>query len=245
DYDIEVYGLEAAKLRGLLDSRGKVDAVGEAFTVYKVRLRDSGNSLVVDVSLPRRESKTGRGHRGFVIEGDPHMSFEEAAGRRDFTIKAVMYDPLESEFIDPFGGRQDIERKIVRVVDPQTFIEDSLRVLRAMQFAARFEYAIAPATVDFCRSIDLSDLPAERIWAEVEKWLLKATRPSIGLDAARALGITEKLWPEIHALSDCPQDPNVHPEGDVFIHTGLVLDQARHLIDDLPRPKQLAVMLGA
>src|SRR5262249_21694967 len=119
------------------------------------------------------------------------------------------------------------------------------RVLRAMQFAARFEYMIAPATVEFCRSIDLSDLPAERIWAEVEKWLLKAQRPSIGLDHARALGITEKLWPEIHALTDCPQDPHAHPEGDVFTHTGLVLDEARRLISDLPRPKQVAVMLGA
>ena len=245
DYDIEIYGLEAAKLRALLDSLGKVDAVGEAFTVYKVRLRDSGKSLVVDVSLPRRESKTGSGHRGFVVEGDPGMSFEEAARRRDFTINAVMYDPLEGEFIDPFGGREDIARKIIQVVDPQTFIEDSLRVLRAMQFAARFEYAIAPATREFCRSIDLSDLPAERIWAEVEKWLLKAERPSIGLDRGRELGIIEKLWPEIHALIDCPQDQAAHPEGDVFIHTGLVLDQARRLIDDLPRPKKLAVMLGA
>ncbi len=245
DYDIEVYGLEAAKLRDLLDSQGRVDAVGEAFTVYKVRLHDSSKSFVVDVSLPRRESKIGRGHRGFVVEGDPQMSFEEAARRRDFTINAVMYDPLNHQFIDPYGGREDIARRIVRVVDPQTFIEDSLRVLRAMQFAARFEYGIDPATVAFCRSIDLSDLPAERIWMEVEKWLLKARRPSIGWHAARDLGIAEKLWPEIHALIGCPQDPRAHPEGDVFIHTGMVLDEARKLIDDLPRPKQLAVMLAA
>ena len=245
DYDVEVYRLEAASLRALLDSQGRVDAVGEAFTVYKVRLRDSGKSFVVDVSLPRRESKTGHGHRGFVVEGDPQMSFEEAARRRDFTINAVMYDPLSRQFVDPHGGRDDIARRVIRVVDPQTFIEDSLRVLRAMQFAARFEYAIAPATVAFCRSIDLSDLPAERIWMEVEKWLLKARRPSIGWQATRDLGISEKLWPEIHALIGCPQDPRAHPEGDVFIHTGIVLDEARKLIDDLPRPKQVAVMLAA
>jgi len=118
-------------------------------------------------------------------------------------------------------------------------------VLRAMQFAARFEFTIDPATVALCRSIDLSDLPAERVWAEVEKRLLQSRRPSIGLHAARELGITEKLWPEIHALIGCPQDPSVHPEGDVFTHTGMVLDEARKLIDDLPRPKQVAVMLGA
>ncbi len=247
DYDIEVYGLEAPVLRSLIEAHGKVDAVGEAFTVYKVRLRDRERqrSFVVDVSLPRRESKTGLGHRGFVIEGDPWMSFEEAARRRDFTINAMMYDPLKDEILDPYGGRGDISRGIIRVVDPNTFVEDSLRVLRAMQFSARFEYSIDPATIELCRAIDLSDLPAERIWAEVEKWLLQSRRPSIGLWAARELGINEKLWPEIQALIDCPQDPVAHPEGDVFIHTGMVLDEARKLIDDLSRPKQIAVMLAA
>jgi len=249
DYDVEVYGVEAAALRALLDRQGKVDAVGEAFTVYKVRLREAGKSFVVDVSLPRRESKTGRGHRGFVVEGDPNMTFAEAARRRDFTINAMMYDPLahdgQGEYIDLYGGREDLKNGVLRVVDPQTFVEDSLRVLRAMQFAARFEFTIDPATVALCRSIDLNDLPAERIWAEVEKWLLQAQRPSIGLHAARELRITKKLWPEIDALSDCPQDPAVHPEGDVFMHTGMVLDEARKLTDDLPRPKQIAVMLGA
>ena len=244
DYDVEVYGVEAAALRALLGEQGKVDAVGEAFTVYKVRLRENRKSFVVDVSLPRRESKVGRGHRGFVVEGDPQMSFAEAARRRDFTINSMMYDPLLDEYIDVYGGREDLARKVIRVVDPATFVEDSLRVLRAMQFAARFDFTIDPATVELCRSIDLSDLPAERIWAEVEKWLL-AARPSVGLHAARELGITEKLWPELHALSGCPQDSAIHPEGDVFIHTGMVLDEARKLIDDLPRPKQLAVMLAA
>jgi len=245
DYDVEVYGVEAAALRALLGHQGKVDAVGEAFTVYKVRLRENRHTIVVDVSLPRRESKTGRGHRGFVVEGDPHMSFAEAARRRDFTINSMMYDPLADEYIDLYGGRDDLNRRIIRVVDPATFIEDSLRVLRAMQFASRFEFAIDPATVEFCRSIDLGDLPAERVWMEVEKWLLQSRRPSIGLRAASELGIAEKLWPEIAALSGCPQDPQVHPEGDVFIHTGMVLDEARKLIDDLPQPKRIAVMLAA
>jgi tRNA nucleotidyltransferase (CCA-adding enzyme) len=274
DYDLEVYGLEPANLRALLYAHGPVNAVGEAFTVYKVRLRKevgsrrSGvgslegrpasphssefripnsefSSFVVDVSLPRRESKIGRGHRAFEVTGDPRMTYDEAARRRDFTINAVMYDPLADEYVDPFGGRADIERRIVRAVDPATFVEDSLRVLRAVQFAARFEYAIDPATVELCRTIDLSDLPSERVWAEVEKWLLKSRRPSIGLWAAHELGVTQKLWPEIHALHGCPQDPEWHPEGDVFLHSGLVIDEARRLIDDLPYPKQVAVMLGA
>lgn len=259
DYDIEVYGLEPARLSALLAAQGPVNAVGEAFRVYKVRLKKTAASnqsgterersslpyLIVDVSLPRRESKTGRGHRGFVVTGDPFMPYEEAARRRDFTINAVMYDPLADEYVDPYGGRADIAHRIIRAVDATTFIEDSLRVLRAMQFAARFEYTIAPETVALCRTLDLSDLPSERIWAEVEKWLLKSERPSSGLWAAYELGITEKLWPEIHALYGCPQDPEWHPEGDVFLHTGLVIDEARRLIDDLPYPKQVAVMLGA
>lgn len=242
DYDLEVYHLEPARLRALIAEHGLVNAVGEAFTVYKVRLNAH---LTVDVSLPRRESKTGRGHRAFVVTGDPQMSFEEAARRRDFTINAIMYDPLAEEFIDPFDGRADIERRMIRVVDPQTFIEDSLRVLRAMQFASRFEYDIDPATVALCRTIDLADLPCERILAEVEKWLLLSPRPSIGWRAARELGIVEKLWPECAALIDCPQDKEWHPEGDVWIHTGMVLDEARRLIDDLPHAKQMTVMLGA
>ncbi len=244
DYDLEVFGVEAGKLRELLEQYGRVDAVGEAFTVYKVRLRDLGKKFMVDVSLPRRESKTGRGHRGFVVEGDPWMSFEEAARRRDFTINAMMYDPLTNEYLDPYRGREDLEQKIIRVVDPRTFVEDSLRVLRAMQLASRFEFEIVPETISLCREIDLSDLPAERIWAEVEKWLLLSKRPSIGLHVGRELEIVEKLWPEIRALIDCPQDEKTHPEGDVFTHTAMTLDEGSKLIDDLPRPKQISVMLA-
>src|SRR5918912_1770480 len=109
DWDVEVYGVAPAHLRALLEKFGRVDAVGEAFTVYKLG-RD------VDVSLPRRERKRGRGHRGFVIEGDPAMSFEEAARRRDFTINAILQDPLTEEIIDPFDGRRDIDQGVLRAV---------------------------------------------------------------------------------------------------------------------------------
>ena len=242
DYDLEVYGIDAPGLRSILSRHGSVNAVGEAFTVYKLSLKREG---VLDISLPRRESKVASGHRGFDVVGDPLMSFEEASRRRDFTINAIMFDPLTDEYIDPHGGRDDLKRRTIRAVDPATFVEDSLRVLRAMQFASRFEFDIDPDTVRLCREIDLRDLPAERIWAEVEKWLLGSARPGIGLWAALDLGIISKLWPEIEKLNDCPQEPEWHPEGNVFIHTGLVINEARKLIDDLPRPKKLAVMLGA
>jgi tRNA nucleotidyltransferase (CCA-adding enzyme) len=238
DWDVEVYGVEPARLREVLDQFGPVNVVGEAFTVYKL-----GSDL--DVGLPRRERKTGRGHRAFFIEGDPSMTVEESARRRDFTINAILQDPQTGELIDPFHGRDDIEKKILRAVSPETFPEDSLRVLRAAQFAARFEFEIETETLALCREIDLSDLPSERIWGEMEKLLLKAQHPSIGLKCLLELGAIDQLFPEIKALIDVEQDREWHPEGDVFVHTGLVIDRARELIDDLPYAKQVTVMLAA
>ena len=238
DFDVEVYGIEPQKLREILDSFGKVDAVGEAFTVYKL-----GNDL--DVAIPRREKKVGRGHKGFVVEGDAQMSFEEAAKRRDFTINAILQDVLTGEIIDFYNGREDIKRKILRVVSRETFAEDSLRVLRAAQFAARFEFEIDAETVEICRQINLTDLPKERIWGELEKLLLKARKPSIGLQWLYNLGVVDQLFPEMKALVSVPQEKEWHPEGTVDQHTLLVVDRARELIDDLPYAKQVTVMLGA
>ena len=238
DWDVEIYGIAPVRLRELLDEFGPVNVVGEAFTVYKLGAH-------LDVSLPRRERKTGKGHRAFFIEGDPEMAIEEATGRRDFTINAILHDPLTGEIIDPHNGRVDLERGILRAVSTGTFSDDSLRVLRAAQFAARFEFRVEPETVVLCRAIDLSDLPGERIWGEMEKLLLRAQHPSIGLGWLHALGVLDQLFPEIKALIEVPQDPEWHPEGDVFVHTRLVVDRARELIDDLPYPKQVTVMLAA
>ena len=238
DWDLEVYQVASERLREVLDQFGSVNAVGEAFTVYKL-----GTDL--DVSIPRRERKSGRGHRAFVIEGEPSMSVEEATRRRDFTVNAILQDPLTGEVLDPFAGRADIERRLLRAVSKDTFVEDSLRVLRAAQFASRFKFDIDNETVALCQSIDLSDLPAERVWGEIEKLLLRSEQPSIGLGWLRELAVVAKLFPEIAKLISVPQDPVWHPEGDVFVHTQLVIDRARELIDDLPYPKQLTVMLAA
>jgi tRNA nucleotidyltransferase (CCA-adding enzyme) len=237
DVDLEVYGLDASRLRELLAEFGSVNTVGESFTVYKV--------VDVDVALPRRESRTGRGHKGFEVTGDPRLSFEEAARRRDITINAIGWDPLTSGYIDPFNGRRDLDARLLRAVDLETFGEDSLRVLRVIQFAARFEFALDAATADLCRTIPLDDLPAERIWGEVEKLLLHAARPSIGFRLALDLAVIDKLFPEVKALVGCEQEPEWHPEGDVWVHTLMVIDEARKRIDDLDRPRQVSVMLGA
>jgi len=237
DFDVEVFGVAPDALRPLLEQIGRVDAVGESFSVYKV--------AGLDVSLPRRESKTGRGHKGFHVDGDPHLSEREAARRRDFTINAISRDPLTGALVDPFDGQADLAARRLRVVDPATFGDDSLRVLRALQFVARFDLGVDDDTRALLAGIPLDDLPSERVWGEVEKLLLLAPRPSIGLALARDLGIVHRLWPELEALVDCPQEPEWHPEGDVWIHTLMVVDQARTRLDGLDRGPAAAMMLGA
>lgn len=237
DLDVEVFGVPGDELRGLVERFGRVDVVGESFAVIKI--------ANVDVSVPRRESKTGLGHRGFDVQGDPSLSFEDAARRRDFTINAISQDPLTGELVDPFNGLADLSARLLRMVDPHTFGDDSLRVLRALQFVARFELTVDRATADVCKAIDLSDLPAERIWGEFEKLLLQGRRPSAGLALAWEFGVIHQLLPELVPLAACPQDPEWHPEGDVWTHTLMVVDQARRRIEGLSRGPAVAMMLGA
>jgi tRNA nucleotidyltransferase (CCA-adding enzyme) len=247
DYDIEVFGVTPSRLRNLLEAIATVNTVGESFAVYKLAVEEMPDSnaastqnqprarFEIDVSIPRRESRSGKGHRGFAITGDPSMTFEEAARRRDFTINAILYDPLTDETIDPFGGVADLQKGILRAVAADTFVEDSLRVLRGVQFAARFEMTIDEQTAALCRSIDLSDLPRERVWGEIEKLLTMAWRPSLGLRAAIELGVLKKLFPPLHSLGDKP--------GALDAICG-ALDVAAELCADLPKPKRIAVMLA-
>jgi tRNA nucleotidyltransferase (CCA-adding enzyme) len=237
EVDLEVFGIAQEQLPALLSAFGRVEPIGQAFPVYKIGR--------LDIALPRRESKSGQGHKGFVVQGDPDMPFEEAARRRDFTINAMGWDPLTDELLDPFNGHGDLANRILRIVDEATFADDSLRLLRAVQFAARFELTIDPKTEAICRSIALDDLPAERIWGELEKLLLEAERPSIGFALARRLGVIRQVLPEMEPLYDCPQDPEWHPEGDVWTHTLLVIDEARRRNADLDRARLTTVMLGA
>lgn len=243
DFDVEVFGLAPDDLQRALEPLGHVDAVGQAFTVLKVNGLE-GVDGPVDVSVPRRDSKVGPGHRGIAVAGDPRLSIEDAARRRDFTLNALLFDPLTGEVLDPHGGRADLAARVLRAVDPATFVEDPLRALRAVQLAARFELTVDPATAGLCRAMPLEELPAERVWGEMEKLLLQARRPSLGLALMRAWGFLPRLLPELVALEGTPQDPEWHPEGDVWVHTLQAVDQAARLIADLDRPRALAVMLG-
>lgn len=250
DADVEVYGVEAATIEKLLNELfpGQVIEAGKSFGVLKIPL---GDGYDIDVALPRRESKAGTGHKGFVIEGDPNMSIEEAARRRDFTINAMMQDPLTNELIDLFGGQEDLKNKTLRVVDTQTFQDDPLRVYRALQFAARFGLTIEPRSFELMKMMvqrgDLDQLSKERVSDEMKKLFLKAEKPSIGLQLAWDLGIIERDYPELFILKQTPQEPAWHPEGDVWIHTLMVVDEAAKIIrrEDLTENEKLQVMIGA
>lgn len=252
DIDLEVYGISPDRLESLLNQLypGLVNTVGRSFGILKIHL---GDDVEFDVSIPRRESKSGRGHKGFAIEGDPGMSIREAAKRRDFTINALAADPLTGEVIDEFGGLEDLQSRTLRVTDPERFQDDPLRIWRAVQFAARLDFTVEPQSRALLRSMvergDLEELAPERITEELKKLLLKAERPSVGIELARDLGIVEKYYPELHVLEGTPQEPEWHPEGDVWIHTMIVTDCAAKIIRDPSRgfteEERLMVMLGA
>jgi tRNA nucleotidyltransferase (CCA-adding enzyme) len=211
DIDVEVYGVAPDRLLKVLRKRFAVDLVGRAFGVIKIR------GLPIDVSLPRRESKTGIGHTGFAVCSDPEMSPNDAARRRDFTINAMAFHPLDGVLVDPFHGKADLADRILRHTSAK-FVEDPLRVLRGMQFAARFDLAVAPETVALCRTLELERLSRERIFDEWRKLVLQGTHPSLGLAFLRDCGWI-RYFPELQALVGCEQEPEWHPEGDVWIHT--------------------------
>ena len=227
DIDVEVLGVDFETLHRVLAPFGATNVVGQSFGVIKLRL----DGAEYDFSLPRRESKTGSGHRGFAVEPEPNLSDSEAAARRDFTVNAIAYDPFTGALIDPHGGERDLRARVLRHTSA-AFTEDPLRVLRAFQLAARFDFTLAPETVALCRSIkgSYTELPVERIWGEWAKWAGKSQKPSRGLAVLQETGWLDH-FPEIAELAKTPQDPEWHPEGDVFIHTAHCCDALVRLDD--------------
>lgn len=222
DVDIEVFGLEVERIEAVLAQFGKVLEIGRAFGVFRVA------GLDVDFSLPRRDSKRGPGHRGFDVVPDPSLDFTEAARRRDLTVNSIGLDPLTGEVLDPHGGCGDLERRVLRATDPEHFCEDPLRGLRVVQLAARLEMEPDDVLVALCRTLDLSELSGERIFEEFRKLLLRAARPSLGFRVLEATGQL-RFFPELDALRGVEQDPEWHPEGDVWVHTLMVVDAAASL----------------
>ncbi len=216
DFDIEVYSLSADEVIAALSKEFSLDLVGASFGVIKLHHHD------IDVALPRRETKLGLGHKAFSTDFAPGLSVKEAAARRDFTINAIYCDPLTEEIIDPWNGRADLDEKILRHVSGR-FSEDPLRVLRGMQFIARFGLRSAPETIDICRTMTSENLPKERLFEEWSKLLTKGVEISKGLEFLRDTGWL-RYFPELEALVGCEQDAEWHPEGDVWRHTLKSLD---------------------
>ena len=232
DYDIEIFGINSLEIiQNCLEKFGSVKLVGKSFGVLTLRV----NEYDFDFALPRTETKIGNYHQDFEVITNANLSFKEAAIRRDFTINAIGYDFFKKEFLDPFDGINDLKNKIIKHINDTTFIEDSLRVYRAVQFASRFDFEIDENTKKLCKQIvlngDLVHLPKERIYEEFKKLFLKSAKPSIGFELLRELGVL-KYFQELEILIDCIQDPIYHPEGDVWIHTMMSLDELARILKE-------------
>ena len=196
DYDVEVYDMAQDALVPILSKYGRTNLVGKAFGVIHLAMK----GLSLDFSFPRTESKVGYGHRGFVVHTDEKLSFKEAALRRDFTINAMGMELPDLTLCDPYGGIDDLKTHTLRHVGP-AFAEDSLRILRGVQFASRFGCTLAPSTVELCRTLSLDDLSVERLFEEFKKWLLKPGKPSLGLRAFLDIKLDE-YFPEIRPFEN-------------------------------------------
>jgi tRNA nucleotidyltransferase (CCA-adding enzyme) len=225
DFDIEVYGIAYDQLAGILARSGRVDLVGKSFGVVKLHAGDHE----YDFSVPRRDSKFGLKHRDFQATFDPGITPREAAGRRDFTINAMAYDPVSGELLDFFGGAEDLQNRVLRATS-NAFAEDPLRVLRGMQFACRFDLTLDPETAVMCRTIvdHYGTIARERVADEFMKWAVKSSRPGRVAEYLSASGWGVH-FPEVARLTGVPQDPGWHPEGDVGTHTMLVVDAAARI----------------
>lgn len=256
DFDLEVYGITPLDLKEKLSKiYGKVEEVGESFGVFKVKIE--GISEAIDIAIPRTDkvSDDNTKGRGIVSYTDPYLDIVKSVKRRDITINSILYDPINKQVIDPFGGWYDLMNGVIKVTDPETFTEDPLRVLRVAQFASRFGFKISTETFiisqKLCENGGLNSLVMERVRDEFDKLLVKGFEPSIGLRFLKEIGYLDILLPEISRLSIVPQEPEYHPEGDVFIHTMQVIDSMADLIriknKIIPLSFRLkrALMLGA
>ena len=237
DIDCEVHGIEPETLRKTLRQFGEIDEGGSAYGIYTIK----GAGL--DIALPRRERRTGPGHKDFTVTVDPQMNPAQAAARRDFTVNAIMRDALTGEYVDPYGGMEDLKNGILRAVPGGQFEEDPLRVLRGAQFSARFHLTPDEKTLEMMRRMPQDRLSASRVFAETRKALEMADEPDVFfrvLEKADALGC---WFAELSALRDTPQNPVYHPEGDAFEHTMMVLRAAAGIKGEMTDP--LAFMLAA
>jgi len=240
DADLLVTGISLEDLTRTLEPFGRVDLVGRSFGVLKFTPHSSDlipQPATLDISLPRKEASTGVGHKDFSVDHDPNLPLEADLGRRDFTINAMAY-PLdektaegprfkvqETSLIDPFHGKEDLKERLICLVNPTAFEEDPLRMLRAVQFAARFEFAIEEGTFRAMRQHArlIATVSPERVQEELAKLLTKADKPSIGLFLMQRSGLMREVLPELEEGVGCDQPGGYHAH-DVFKHTLMAVD---------------------
>ena len=237
DIDCEIHGIAPDRLRTMLAEFGEIDETGSAYGIYTIK------GMGLDIALPRRETRTGPGHKDFAVTIDPDLSPGDAAARRDFTVNAIMRDALTGEYVDPYGGMDDLKRGVLRAVPGGQFEEDALRVLRGAQFAARFHLTPDEETIRKMRRMPVQNLSAARVWAETKKALEMAEKPSVFFRILEKTGALDDWFAELFALRKAPQNPVYHPEGDAFEHTMMVLDSAAEIRKQMRDP--LAFMLSA
>lgn len=230
DIDVEVHGVEVDTLCAILDGIGNRIGMGESFGIFTLA------GLSLDIAMPRKERATGKGHRDLETSVDPFAGVQAAAKRRDFTVNAIMENVLTGEISDPYGGIEDVKKKVLRHVDGETFGEDPLRVLRAARFAATLGFSIAPETLEICKKTDISALSRERIEGETKKALLGSGKPSVFFNSLKEMGQLGVWFGELNALDGVEQSRKYHPEGDAFVHTMAVVDHAASLRDKAEKP---------
>lgn len=241
DIDVEIFGIPESELGAKLqrcfgDSVSKdTTEVGKSFSVFKMGM--------YDFSLPRTEKKTGSGHTGFSTVPDHNLDFKTASMRRDFTINSIGYDPIKSEYYDEWGGIDDIRKLILRHTS-SAFSEDPLRVMRAFQFISRFKLFPHKETVDLCRTLrsEFHTISKERILEEFKKWAM-GDHPACGLSFLKRSSWIEEM-PILSNMVRCPQDPVVHPEGDVFSHTALICQYIADKFDFEGKDRFTLMMAG-
>jgi len=241
DWDIEVYKLSISELEKVLSGYGSPNLVGQSFGIIKLKFED----VEYDFSVPRRENKIGLKHQDFNIELRPDIAPEEAALRRDLTINSMYIDLSSMDIVDPYHGLDDLNSGIIRHTSYK-FSEDPLRVLRIMQLLPRKGRVVAPETMDLCRALvnQYSTLPAERVFEEWNKLLMKAEKPSVGMDFLADSGWIVH-YPELNSLRTTAQNPDWHAEGSVWNHTQMVVDCASLLKQYIPEEWKKPFMYGA
>ena len=231
DRDYLVTGVPYEDLTRILKTHGRVDLVGRSFGVIKFTQFKSGVAYTFDITLPRKEYSTGIGHKDFEVDFDPGLKVEDDLSRRDFTINAMAYSLDSEELVDPLGGKIDLEKRQLRMVYDESFVDDPLRMLRAVQFAARFDFLIEPRTFEALRQHAslIKSVSSERIAEELNKLMELANTPSEGFRLMQTTGLLREILPELERCVAVEQPGGFHAY-DVFEHTLHVIDACKPIL---------------